>query len=322
MVQDNSGQLMSMFKMAKFTAIYEVGEKGIYLPEYKGSTIRGSFGHIFKQVACTCQTEKHEEDCIYSYVFETSPPKDTVVLRKYESIPRPFVFETIYDPRTYFSPGERLAFSFTLFGKAIEYLPYFVYSLQEMGKQGLGKFKQSMSLRQVFQLNVYRDFEILVYDGNKERIYNAWKPLYGEEILNKVNVNGDKQDLTVHFITPTRIKSKGEYKEVAPDFDELMKSIVRRFSAISYFHQDMILEMDYKSFFELSSHIKLLKQNSVWTDWERYSNRQNERIKLGGITGQALYSGDFKLFSNWLTIAEWIHVGKNPVFGLGKIKVV
>ena len=53
----------------------------IYLPPYKGSAIRGGFGHTFKKLVCTyprmcnksCQIGN---DCPYGYVFETAPPPD------------------------------------------------------------------------------------------------------------------------------------------------------------------------------------------------------------------------------------------------------
>ena len=101
-------------KIAKFTDIYEVGENGVNLPPYKGSIFRGAFGHVYRQIACTCGSDDHHENCIYRYVFETKPPQNSDVFNKYESVPRPFVIQPPLDPRTYFSPGERIQFSFTL----------------------------------------------------------------------------------------------------------------------------------------------------------------------------------------------------------------
>ncbi|OEG00224.1 hypothetical protein BHF71_05795 [Vulcanibacillus modesticaldus] len=318
----NSRELISKFKLAKFTAIYEVGDEGIYLPEYKGSTLRGAFGQSFKQIGCDCAGAKHNDGCVYSYVFETKPIMNFQVINKSKDIPRPFVFETIYDPRTYFSPGERIYFSFTLYGKAIDYLPYFVVSLQEMGRYGLGKHRRRLYLRQIFQVNVNGDFENLVYDGTKYKIYSDWNYLLGAEIVDHFNFDLNQDNVLIHFISPTRIKSKGNYINTAPSFEELIKAIIRRFSSIIFFHQDLSLQMDYSEFFKSASSVKLEEYKTNWLDWERYSNRQKDRIKLGGIVGKALYAGEVTEFIDWLAIAEWIHVGKNPVFGLGKIKVV
>ena len=292
----NMYEMLSSFKLAKFTAIFEVGDRGLDLPEYKGSTIRGAFGHVFKQVACKCTGEDHDSDCIYAYIFDTKPRQDSQILRNYESVPRPFLFETIYDSRKYFPPGERISFSFTLIGKGLDYLPYFIYSLQEMAKIGLGKSNKPLVLRQIFQVSVQQDLEQLIYDGKEQRIYNRWQPLSGDEIIKNANINLSNKEIWIHFLSPTRIKSKGNYLTTAPNFDDLLKSIIRRFSSIIYFHQGLQLEMDFKDYFAQAAQVRLLKEDSRWIDWERYSNRQHDKIKLGGLVGKALYKADIESF--------------------------
>ena len=47
------------------------------------STLRGGFGAFFRRVVCA----------FYSYVFETPPPDDTRMMRKYEAAPHPSVIE-------------------------------------------------------------------------------------------------------------------------------------------------------------------------------------------------------------------------------------
>jgi hypothetical protein len=58
------------------------------LPSYKGSTLRGGFGNTFRRVVCAlrknnCQDCLLENKCVYSYVFETPPHPDTIIMRKY-----------------------------------------------------------------------------------------------------------------------------------------------------------------------------------------------------------------------------------------------
>lgn len=45
-------------------------------------------------------------------------------------------------------------------------------------------------------------------------------------------------------------------------------------------------------------------------------------MKLGGIVGEVEYAGDLTPFAPFLAVGEWIHVGKNATFGLGKYTVV
>jgi hypothetical protein len=68
------------------------------LPPYKGSTLRGGFGAPFRRIVCVIRDKKCSDcllkgKCVYSYIFETPPPADTAVMRKYEAAPHPFVIE-------------------------------------------------------------------------------------------------------------------------------------------------------------------------------------------------------------------------------------
>lgn len=87
--------------------------------------------------------------CVYSYVFETPPPADTKVMRKYEAAPHPFVIEPPLGKKSIFKPGEELVFGLTLIGRAVDYLPYFVYTFDELGKGGIGKGRGRFELKAV-----------------------------------------------------------------------------------------------------------------------------------------------------------------------------
>jgi len=124
------------------------------LPEYKGSALRGGFGYAFKKVVCALKTKECsecllKEKCIYSYVFETPPPADTRMMRKYPSAPHPFVLLPPLEDDRIYGPGENLEFQLTLIGKAIDYLPYFIYTFEELGKMGLGKGRGKFNLDEV-----------------------------------------------------------------------------------------------------------------------------------------------------------------------------
>ena len=127
----------------------------LILPTYKGSTFRGGFGYAFKRVVCVirdkeCQDCILKEKCVYSYVFETPPPSDTKIMRKYKSAPHPFVIEPPLERRRGYKPGDEINFGLTLIGRAIDYLPYFIYTFDELGKIGIGKGKARYELRNVF----------------------------------------------------------------------------------------------------------------------------------------------------------------------------
>ena len=82
--------------MAEYSIEYKQFRFGItaleplILPVYKGSTFRGRFGYAFKRVVCVIRDKECpdcilKDKCIYSYVFETPPPSDTKIMRKYKA---------------------------------------------------------------------------------------------------------------------------------------------------------------------------------------------------------------------------------------------
>jgi CRISPR/Cas system endoribonuclease Cas6 (RAMP superfamily) len=56
-------------------------------------------------------------------------------------------------------------------------------------------------------------------------------------------------------------------------------------------------------------------------DWERYSARQDVRMKLGGVVGGITYVGALTWFQPYLRLGEYLRVGKNTSFSLGKMRL-
>ena len=137
------------------------------LPPYKGSTLRGAFGHAFKKLVCVkrdldCSTCLIRDRCVYYYVFET-PFGGEGEPRGYTFAPHPFVIEPpegaqrIYEPETEFQVG------LILVGRALDYLPYFIYAFEDMGRRGLGIGRGKAALKQAAAL----------YPGEERCIYQA-----------------------------------------------------------------------------------------------------------------------------------------------------
>jgi len=82
-------------------------------------------------------------------VFETPPPSDTTKMRKYPFAPHPFVITPPLESKTSYREGETLCFELTLIGKAVDYLPYFIYTFDELGCMGIGKGKGKYKLEEV-----------------------------------------------------------------------------------------------------------------------------------------------------------------------------
>jgi CRISPR-associated endoribonuclease Cas6 len=57
-----------------------------------------------------------------------------------------------------------------------------------------------------------------------------------------------------------------------------------------------------------------------WVDWERYSNRQETKMKMGGFIGSITFEGELEPFLQFLVLGEYIHVGKERALALENIK--
>ena len=136
---------MERFHFSRFSFLIRC-KSPLLLPPYKGSTFRGGFGHAFRRITCAlkgkeCADCLLKEQCIYAYVFETPIPADAQMMRKYTVAPHPFILEPPTDSQRTYEKGEELSFGLTLIGRAVDYLPYFIYAFEELGRIGIGKGK-------------------------------------------------------------------------------------------------------------------------------------------------------------------------------------
>ena len=116
----------------------------------------------------------------------------------------------------------------------------------------------------------------------------------------------------------TRLKSDRDYVR-RPEFHVLLRALLRRISALSYFHCGQRIEADFAGLAARSRAVVLARDATAWRDWTRFSSRQDARMDLGGIIGEAEYEGDLAEFLPWLFWGQIAHVGKNATFGLGRI---
>jgi CRISPR-associated endoribonuclease Cas6 len=287
----------------------------LILPAYKGSTFRGGFGYAFKRVVCAIRDKECpdcllKEKCIYSYVFETPPPSDTKIMRKYKSAPHPFVIEPPAEKRRGYKPGDEIQFGLTLIGRAIDYLPYFIYTFDELGKLGIGKGKAKYELKEV------RCDGKQIYDAETKTLKPFKTSLLS--LTHHLSLRGKAEAISLSFLTPTRILYDG-HLTLDLEFHILIRTLLRRLSLLYYFHcNGDSSEWDFKGIIEQAKEIKVKSRNLKWYDWERYSGRQETRMKMGGFIGDIAFEGNIELFMPLIKAGEVLHVGKGTGFGLGK----
>lgn len=311
--------MFSHFSAGQFLLRLKAADE-IRLPVYKGSTLRGGFGYALKEVSCAlkhqdCGTCMLRDRCIYLYLFETPPPPDAEMMRLYPTAPHPFIIEPPGDSDRIIRQGEDFGFGLTIVGRALEYLPYFVYAFIRLGERGLGKKKGAFSLEDVSIVS--RDGLLSIYQADSVSLKKPDVSSTSRMVEDRCRALNSTQCLSIEFKTPARIKSDGHLTD-APEFHHLIRALLRRLSAFSYFHCDKKLEVDFRGLIERARKVECVSSNLVWRDWERYSSRQKQKMTLGGFVGEMKFAGDLFEFLPLLAWGEVLHVGKAASFGLGK----
>lgn len=298
-----------------------VPRSSLVLPRYKGSTFRGAFGSTLKQIACVaddgdCPSCEVREGCVYYYVFETPPPTDTEMMRKYPFAPHPFVLEPPEGDQLRYTDQDTLRVGLKLIGRAADYLPYFVCALDELGRIGIGKGRGKYRLQSILS-DTPSGGQVLIYDGQTKKLSDRCPTL---------SINGEctlpaPGRLALAFATPTRIRF-GEKLVLDLEFHMLVRSLLRRASMLSYFHCGGPLDADYAGLIERAGQVHAVEHALTWYDWQRYSARQERKMRLGGFVGRVVFEGDLAEFLPLVTLGAHLHVGKGTSFGLGRYSIL
>ncbi len=304
-------------KLSKYRFIIKP-QKELILPTYKGSTFRGGFGHAFKRAICTQREKECREcmlihSCIYCYVFDTTFPGEC---ERDEHVPHPFIIEPPLDKRRLFGTEDRLCFDLILVGRAADYIPYFILAFEKLGEMGIGQNKGKYWIEKVTSLN--KDRELLIYDGSSHLKYDFQVIDSAEIIHDAAQLN--YHQVTLRFLTPTRIKHNGKLT-MNMEFEVMMRNLMRRLSWLARVHCGEKWEIEWNDIIRKAREVRMVYTNLGWYDWERYSQRQGIRMKMGGFLGEIAFEGKLAEFMPWLKLGEYLHIGKGTVYGLGKYEI-
>ena len=308
------------FRVARFRLTCRA-RTALCLPEYKGATLRGGFGYVFRRIACLGSERGSGdcllgEQCVYHYIFETPPPSGSVVLDKVPTAPHPFVIEPPLETKQLYEPGEQLIFHLVLIGRALDYLAYFIYAFDELGRVGFGKGRGTYTLETVEWLDA-TGTAVPLYENGRRVLKGSFSPLTIADLL----LPAPRSFLTLRFLTPTRLKFENHLSREC-EFHLLFRNLSRRLGMLGYFHCGEEFPPEQREFIERARAIEAQDSNLHWVDWERYSTRQRTTMRLGGIVGQVTFRGDYSEFLPYLLLGTYTHVGKGTTFGLGQYEIV
>jgi hypothetical protein len=291
------------------------------LPAFKGSMLRGVFGHSLRSVVCAMEARTRCEGCslrgacVYTKIFETfvegEPPP---FLKGVSTSVRPFVFEPVTEVRD-FSPGDVLETGLVLVGRAVELQPFVLLALERMGGRGFGSARARFSLERVDYLGA---------DGRWRSGFRAGAAAWPGGV-GPVTVNGEGDECeraTVRFLTPTRVQTDGTVRREVR-FRRLVFLMLRRVLELAHFHvPGAEVDWEFRPLLEASDRVRVVRSDLRWQGLRRYSNRQRGSVPLDGFVGEMELAGDLGPFMPLLRAAEVVHVGKGAAFGLGQVEVL
>ncbi len=221
--------------------------------------------------------------------------------------------------------------------------PYFIYTFDELGRVGLGRGKGKYTLEAVAWLDP-GGTAVPIYDGSRKILTDSFHPLSLSQLfvpasslsqlsvsvssvsvssppLSQLSVSSPPlSQLSVSFLTPTRLKFENRLAGDC-EFHVFFRNLVRRIALLDYFHCGGEFPPERREFVEQARMIETVASDLRWVDWERYSNRQQTRVRMGGFVGQVTYRGDFTEFLPYLLLGTYTHVGKGATFGLGQYRI-
>ena len=289
------------------------------LPPYKGGVFRGAFGRAFRKSVCAlpkvrCEQCMLRSRCAYATLFEPLAPSGFPDAGKYPHPPAPYVLNPPLNNHEVFRPGQTLDFDLVLMGRAVEALPYFIFSFTEMGRLGLGRERGKFRLGGADLLR--NGAAHPVYNGETETLSGL--PL--EEPFSQHKKNETIETLTLRFLTPLRLKEKGRLV-TRLTFPLFFDRLYQRLQLLTAFYGETSHFPNFQELGKTAKRIQVISQDLHWYDWARYSARQKSLMKLGGLRGTIRFEGNLTPFMPYLRAGEMVNVGQGTSFGLGRFEV-
>ena len=289
------------------------------LPGYLGSTLRGSLGWALKKTSCALRRQQCtgcllREQCAYAWIFETERYRAGNG-RTVNARPHPFVLQPGENIAGEKQAGDELTFSLLLLDRANALLPQVVYAVRLMGKSGIGNGRRSGLGR--FELRK-------VFTGEGFCCLSADDILHLPDTVKKIELEqppvSGVSSITVRLHTPLRLKHQNRLNLELP-FHVLVRACLRRIASLEDAYGGGEPDLDYRGLVNRAEDVGIRESGIRWQRLFRWSNRQRKKVSLSGLGGSITYRGNLTEFMPLLYYGQQVNIGKQTVFGLGRITV-
>lgn len=301
--------------------------------EFKGSALRGSMVTVMRRTFCP-EWRAEQTDPAHRAVC---PVCQLLALENDQSIPgdvrRPYALIPPPDTQQVYAPGEHFSFGITLFGDALDYLPYLLLTLGGMGEIGIGRKLENgkrgtFSVQQLDAVNPFTGEVVTMMAPGERMVQPVTVPVTHEQILAAAAALADEIEaasgqLWVEFRTPMRL-TPNHQRATKPDFFAFAKAAVLRMLDLSAQYgagrptiagRPLALKRDLYGY---ADGVKLIHDGTRWWDLQGYSSRLQQKQVMGGLVGRVCYQApDWRPLLPWLLWGMSAGVGRNIVKGCG-----
>jgi hypothetical protein len=292
----------------------------LQLPAFKGSPWRGVFGHALKKTVCpfqraACQTCLLKDQCLYLNLFETPASTTTSPISSATThFPHPFILTPPLDRRDLIPQGDTFTTELTLLTPGFSMLPYLIITFQVMGQHGIGSTAAQFELRSA-QVRHQAQWQPL-FDSVQGELLAVPPPSHSQALPEQIS----PQQLTLRLLTPLHLKVNQQLSHEL-HFPHLIQGLSRRIRHLAQLYSQTTEEINTLPLIEAATAIQVKRQDLYWYNVPRFSQRQQRKMKLGGLIGSITYQGELAPFVPWLNLGEALHLGSLTSFGFGKYQL-
>jgi hypothetical protein len=300
-------------------------EQFIPLPQFLGSTLHGGFGAALQQTGCMKASPSHcppcefPRQCPYNLLFLDPGLATKNLPKRYATAPKLMVIQVPFPSPTRLEPGQRLTFRLLLFGPAIALRIYPIVAMRILAEQGLGYRRGRFTLENITSLNPLTGERHHIYSSADQMVHQNDEPFTIAELCQWADSWSLGNLIKLSFVTPVRLFGRG-YSPANLDLKIVLKSALERLCILSHVSGAPCPSVDFDTPLAAAGKISVLSRAVAIHDWSRYSKRKDLRMSMGGFVGHMILQGDFTSLKPYLKIAEVLHVGSNPSFGLGQLR--
>lgn len=281
---------------------------------FPGFVLHSVLGRKLRQFACAlkrrdCDACPLLNHCAYAFFFNTPNSSCPGVLPGRDKLPRPWLLQIgpAPDPD---QPLKRLDLRLVLLGPAVNSAHLLLLALQEAGRDGV------LTARVPFQVSEVR--------LNRE----TWSGSFSAEADPRVQGfcwqaeqagEASAGKISLELLTPLRLKICGRYRDSFSAADLFGAAAERLRLLVNIYGRPKKAGEDGRP--ALPGGL-VIEQKLRWVDFNRYSGRQRQAMKLGGVIGSIDLAGGFDRYALSLLqgVAD-LGLGKGTSFGLGQLEL-